>query len=154
MPPEIILLGHVQREKFTFTIVHSVSNISLDAYSYLKHRRKIARVLEIQFYFIFHFKDTQLWYKMVSLTWVFKDMKIRLTRSFIIFCSISLTNRLCGRKLFLHCFGKITSSKHINLIFVVSYCKRNFKVMPTFTLYSFVLGDFQMFPLDIDYLWF
>lgn len=75
VPLEIILLVHVQREKFTFTIVHSVSNISLEAYSYLKLRKKIVRVLKVQLYFIFHFRDSQLWYKMVSWHEILKTWK-------------------------------------------------------------------------------
>lgn len=75
VPLEIIPLVHVQSEKFTFTIAHSFSNISLDAYSYLKCDKKRTILLKIQFYFIFHFRAAELWYKMVLFTQIFKNMK-------------------------------------------------------------------------------
>lgn len=118
--PLEIILKHVQREKFTFTIAHSISNISLD----LKCKKRRARVLKIQFYVIFHLRAAQLWYKIMTFTWVFKDMKIRLTRSFVTCYSISSVNycscftlqrppphthtQTVWKKLLLHSFGKIT----------------------------------------------
>lgn len=121
VPLEIILV-HVQREQFTFTIGHSISNISSDAYSYLKCRKKRARVLKIQFmsFFIWELHSYDIkwcflreFLKMWKSGWPGLLSPVTLAPSPIIPNVLHYRDnpppRLCGRKLILHCFGKITS---------------------------------------------